>query len=332
MLFCLCSVEASALPRDDRAAVAKARAINASDLATTLAQLEDLALTTAKEAQIWQQKQTALLASLVASHTRRREAAETRKWRPLCEIQPPRECSRWRQQKGSTYCSPSMKHARVCIRGRALVDCSSTDRAMGGPGRARAATPTQTGAWGLGGAYVYMLDVGLANALAEFFAGSSVVELGAGLGCYTGWLRDDGSVTSAVGFDGAPGVTERTGGLVHQADLTEPDLTLPVANWALCLEVAEHIPKHLEAAFLANVAKTNNRGLVLSWANQPGNGHVNNRAPAQVVERLQQLGYAEQPDVTRTLQRAATTLPWFKTTLHVFLRTSSGSVEYNGRS
>lgn len=78
---------------------------------------------------------------------------------------------------------------------------------------------------------------------------------------------------------------------MRQADLTNPALPLPVANWTLCLEVAEHIPKHLEAAFLANVAKTNSRGLVLSWANQPGNGHVNNRAPKQVVERLQQLGY-----------------------------------------
>ena len=56
---------------------------------------------------------------------------------------------------------------------------------MGGP-RTRSALPSQTGVWGLGRAYVYMLDVGLANALAEFFAGSSVVELGAGLGCYTG--------------------------------------------------------------------------------------------------------------------------------------------------
>ena len=56
---------------------------------------------------------------------------------------------------------------------------------MGGP-RTRSALPSQTGAWGLGRAYVYMLDVGLANALAELFAGSSVVELGAGLGCYTG--------------------------------------------------------------------------------------------------------------------------------------------------
>ena len=78
---------------------------------------------------------------------------------------------------------------------------------------------------------------------------------------------------------------------MRQADLTNPALPLPVANWTLCLEVAEHIPKHLEAAFLANVAKTNSRGLVLSWANQPGNGHVNNKAPKQVVERLQQLGY-----------------------------------------
>jgi len=184
MLFCLCSAEAQLhAPRGDRTAVAKASAINASDLATTLEQLDDLALTTEKEGQIWQHQQMVLLASLLASRTRRSEAAETHEWRPLCEIQPSRECARWRQQKGSTYCLQSIKRARVCIRGRALVNC--TDTAMGGP-RTRSALPSQTGAWGLGRAYVYMLDVGLANALAELFAGSSVVELGAGLGCYTG--------------------------------------------------------------------------------------------------------------------------------------------------
>ena len=47
----------------------------------------------------------------------------------------------------------------------------------------------KTGAWMLAPTYTYFLDRGLAGSLAKLFAGTSVVEVGAGKGCYADFLR-----------------------------------------------------------------------------------------------------------------------------------------------
>ena len=67
-------------------------------------------------------------------------------------------------------------------------------------------------------------------------------------------------------IDGAPGVAAITGGLVQTADLTT-ELRLGVADWVLCLEVAEHIPRAFEDKLLANLHNHNRRGR--SWIAPP---------------------------------------------------------------
>ena len=105
-------------------------------------------------------------------------------------------------------------------------------------------------------------------------------QLGAGKGCYADTLRRSprrraGATVRA--FDGAPNVGALTGGLVERADLTAP-LMQPPAEWVLCLETAEHIPRTHEAQLLANMHGLNTKGIVLSWSNNAGgNGHVNLR-------------------------------------------------------
>ena len=90
------------------------------------------------------------------------------------------------------------------------------------------------------------LDRGLAAALANLFAGVSVVELGAGKGCYAAYLRrappprHGESRIGVRAFDGAPNVVNLTGGLVTRADLTSPLVRMPPSEWVLCLETAEH--------------------------------------------------------------------------------------------
>ena len=79
--------------------------------------------------------------------------------------------------------------------------------------------------------------------------GASLLELGAGMGCYTAALRDLAAHSAvgpseARGFDGAPGVTALTDGLVGEADLTTR-LQLRQADWLLSLEVGEHVPSYV---------------------------------------------------------------------------------------
>ena len=178
--------------------------------------------------------------------------------------------------------------------------------------------PTASGAWRLEATnYTYFMDRGLVLALANLFAGGSVIELGAGKGCYSAALRRAG-VPSVRAFDGAPGVGAMTRGLVQTADLTTK-LGLGVADWVLCLEVAEHIPRAFEERLLGNLHAHNRRGVVLSWSdNAGGNGHVNLRSNAWVVNRMAEMGYVHDEAAEQALRRAVNDIHWFRTTLMAF--------------
>ena len=184
-------------------------------------------------------------------------------------------------------------------------------------------TTTTSGAWLLAPTYTYFLDLGLSAELARLFAGASVVELGAGKGCYAAALRRAprqrrGASRIAVrAFDGAPNVAQLTGGLVQTADLTRP-LRAPPGEWVLCLETAEHIPRDHEDQLIANLHALNTVGVVLSWSNNAGgNGHVNLRTNEWVVQRLARLGYVHDEKAERALRRAVTDIHWFRDTVMV---------------
>jgi len=59
-------------------------------------------------------------------------------------------------------------------------------------------------------------------------------------------------------------------GRVSYLDLTLPQYGLPLYDWVISLEVAEHIPAESEAVFLDNIVRHAREGVVLSWA-VPGN-------------------------------------------------------------
>ena len=99
-----------------------------------------------------------------------------------------------------------------------------------------------SGAWELTDNYVYFLDRGLLDAMVDLIDGGDVLEFGAGKGCYTAAFRRKG--VSVRAFDGSPQVASLTHGLVQSSDLTSP-LRLGRADWVVCLEVAEHIPREL---------------------------------------------------------------------------------------
>ena len=254
--------------------------------------------------------------ALLRPHTNFIDPQAPSVWRPICQITSEQSCPRWRKSAGWPFCLPNDARSAKCIHGHVETNCrgQNLNSYHGG------ARPTASGAWSLSAQYSYSMDVGLAHSLARLFTGHTVVELGAGLGCYTGFLRDHGTVGEVIGFDGAEGVHTHTHGLVSQADLTRRDLDLPKADWTLCLEVAEHIPPELEADFLSNVNATSRFGLVLSWSNGWGNGHVNVRGPEYVINMICKLGFQHDKMATRALQGATTDFWWFQTSLQVFRR------------
>ena len=196
-----------------------------------------------------------------------------------------------------------------------------------------------TGAWLISPTYTYFLDRGLAGALANLFAGVSVVELGAGKGCYASYLRRAPPARhgeSRIGvraFDGAPNVVNLTGGLVMRADLTRSLVRMPPSEWVLCLETAEHIPRAHEETMLQNMDSLNTVGVVLSWSNNAGgNGHVNLRTNDWVVRRFRQMGYAHDVDAENALRHAVKDIHWFRDTVMVFRRRGGARGARNRRT
>ena len=201
--------------------------------------------------------------------------------------------------------------AKVCERGGAVAPCRQWSKT--------GATPGATGAWTLEESYTYFLDKGLARALAALFGRGSVLEFGAGKGCYVAALRRAG-YTSLRAYDGAPGVERLTGGLVQRADLTAR-LSFGPSDWVLCLEVAEHIPRAHEEAFVQNLHAHNRRGIVLSWSNnEGGNGHVNLRTVEWVAARFGALGYDHDAAATKALRDAVKDIAWLRDTILVLRR------------
>ena len=210
--------------------------------------------------------------------------------------------------------------SRSCTQGGVTTSCSTAKKK-------ELAHPTSTGFWEIDPKYVYYLDVRLTDELVNFFKAekSDVMELGAGMGCYTYHLQSRG--VSIRAYDGSPSIANRTNGLVHTADLSQKMSLGKPADWVACIEVAEHVPPQYEGALISNLQEHNRKGILLSWSSlKPphGNGHVNPRSEQWVIARFAELGYTVDVKASRQLRQAAQ-LPWFKSDLFVMRRSSPQS-------
>lgn len=177
------------------------------------------------------------------------------------------------------------------------------------------------GAWqGTNAAAHHFHDTSFSQALVAFLKGRktrNVADFGCGLGLYIKDLRLAG--IRAGGFDGNPATREISEGRCAQADLSSEHDFGTDWGWVFSFEVAEHIPRQFEAAFLNNLDRHACDGVIISWANQWGIGHVNNRPPEEVQQLFEELGFEKLHWGTSALREAAK-LEWFKTNVQVFKR------------
>lgn len=165
-------------------------------------------------------------------------------------------------------------------------------------------------------------DINITLALEEMlFKGKTVGDFGGGLGHYTRKFRADKLVALVDCYDGAYNVEEVTNGTCKFADLTEPQPFIPVYDWILSLEVAEHIPKKLMMPFLNNLASHSREGIAISWAvpDQYGLEHVNELPNGEVIRIVESIGYTlDQSMTSRLRQLVGPACPWFRGSLLIF--------------
>lgn len=194
------------------------------------------------------------------------------------------------------------------------------------------ATATNTGAWQLPEGYEYYFDERLAHAMVTYFkqkekfwSKPSVIEFGSGTGKYIKYFLK--KQINVRGYDGVDDIYERTGGMVNHIELTVKN-ELGEADYVVCLEVAEHIPKDFEQIFLENLVSHSKKAVILSWAppEQSGVGHVNTKKKEDVVRLMQARGY-ELDESNSKIVRDAATLPWIKKNLMIFLKTRPKQIQ-----
>lgn len=146
-----------------------------------------------------------------------------------------------------------------------------------------------------------------------------VADLGAGTGHYARWLNETGLVT-AVAFDGAPDIELVSRGAVATANLGRELRLWRTFDWALCLEVAEHIPPTLTRVFLRNLEALATTGVILSWATPDalGMGHANPKREEEVLQLVALHAGSLRYDPVLTMRlRAAATVPYIRNTVMV---------------
>eukprot|EP00927_Polykrikos_kofoidii_P051261 TRINITY_DN45049_c0_g1_i1.p1 TRINITY_DN45049_c0_g1~~TRINITY_DN45049_c0_g1_i1.p1 ORF type:complete len:446 (+),score=67.92 TRINITY_DN45049_c0_g1_i1:115-1452(+) len=169
-------------------------------------------------------------------------------------------------------------------------------------------------------AQIRTVDVGLLRWLARgLFSGATVAEFGALRGSSAEWLNSSGEVAGAWAFDGIRGISRLTSGRVVELDLSHPVRLPRNFSWALCLEVAEHVPEIGLPAFLGNLRRHVTVGAVVSWSwcGAGGTDHVSCRSPEQAAALFAHAGL-EVDAVATAKARTASSVWWIARTVQVY--------------
>ena len=153
------------------------------------------------------------------------------------------------------------------------------------------------------------------------FIGKFVASFGDGPGRYKQLLQETDKLNGCDAYDGSPYTEDTSEGRVSYLDLTLPQYGLPIYDWIMSLEVAEHIPRQFESIFIDNIVRHAKEGVVLSWAvpGQDGNSHVNPRSFDYVVTVMGRQGFEHDDNETQKVRNAAK-VSWLKSNTNVYRR------------
>ena len=163
------------------------------------------------------------------------------------------------------------------------------------------------------------------TALLNFLQGEeimSISDFGAGIGNLGVELKNKlPGLFIYRGFDGAPDVEEFTYGFIKYVDLTVP-INVPKSEWAISINVGEHVPSTSEGLFIRNLHANNCKGIVLSWQTpeQEGIGHINLHTNFYLIDRFEKLGYIFDEQTTRSLKRVMHPESPYQMSLLIFRR------------
>lgn len=182
----------------------------------------------------------------------------------------------------------------------------------------------------------HMLDAGVAAAAQRLVGAAGLLDVGAGSGQYGAWFEarrraGDAAVPAWSGVDGARNIERFTrrmgppGARVTHANLCDANLSLRAREWAMSLEVGEHLPSGCIGAYTRTLSRAATRGLLVSWAHehQGGKCHISTRSASWVEKTFQALGWTVHWPSTRAA-RASAELPWLRKNLFVLRRPPCG--------
>ena len=150
---------------------------------------------------------------------------------------------------------------------------------------------------------------------------TSIYDFGAGLGQYKKLFVDNG--IKYEGYDASPNIEALTENSVHYADLTIANRFIK-KDWAMSLEVGEHINKKYEHVFIQNIADSVFNGVILSWAvrGQGGHNHVNTHNPKYIICKMKRIGFEIDHRFTKEIKRSVKRCYWIRRSVNVFVRTA----------
>jgi hypothetical protein len=102
-------------------------------------------------------------------------------------------------------------------------------------------------------------------------------------------------------------------------DLTIPHFGLKSYDWAISIEVGEHIPSKYESIFLDNIFRHAKEGIILSWAvpGQGGLAHINNKPLKYVFRKMRENNFLVDMKLSKYLQGNCS-FQHLKRNLHVY--------------
>ncbi len=163
----------------------------------------------------------------------------------------------------------------------------------------------------------------VAPILCELIGPSSVVDIGCGCGAWLAALRECG-VSRVLGLDGD--YVSRSSLLVspdcfRPANLEEPISLDERFDLALCLEVAEHLPKRAAPILIGSLAKLA-PAILFSAAIplQRGTNHVNEQWPQYWAELFGRFGYKRIDAIRPRIWTDARVEWWYRQNAFLFVR------------